>query len=124
MMKTNVKATNITLTPAITDYIDKRIDILNKYFREDEEVLVNVEVGKSTQHHKSGDVFRAEIQVDADQGVFYAAIETEDLYSSIDQAKDQMARELSSDKKKSQSLLRRGGAKIKNILKGIWRKNS
>jgi len=118
-MKINTKATNISLTPAITEYIEKKIDILNKFFGEDEEVLVSVEVGKITRHHKSGDVFRAEIKITAPRKDMYAAKEAEDLYAAIDEVKDEIAYKLSSKKKKALHLLRRGGAKIKNLLKGF-----
>lgn len=119
-MKINTKATNISLTPSISEYINKKVEMLTKFFRETEEVLVNVEVGKISRHHKSGDVFRAEIQIKKDGENYYATAETSDLYAAIDEVKDNIAHELSSNKRKSLHLLRRGGAKIKNLLRG-WR---
>lgn len=118
-MKVNTKATNITITPAIAEYIDKKVTMLEKFLKVPEEVLVNVEVGKTTKHHKSGDVFRAEIQVVADGEQYYAVVETDDLYAAIDEVKDEIAYELTSKKKKAIRLFRRGGAQIKNILKGV-----
>lgn len=120
-MKINTKATNISITPAIADYIEKKINMLDKFFRGSgaEDVLVNVEVGKTTRHHKSGDVFRAEIHVNSNGEDYYAVTETEDLYAAIDQAKDSMVRELSSKRKKTLRMFRKGGAQIKNMLRGI-----
>ena len=63
-MDINVKATNIKLTPDISDYIDKRFNSFEKFIAsKDTSVLLNVEVGKTTGHHQSGDIFRAEINL-------------------------------------------------------------
>jgi len=62
-MKINIKTTNISLTPAISEYIEKRIGSLDKFYKKEEDIVINVEVGKTTEHHKSGDIFRAEINL-------------------------------------------------------------
>jgi ribosomal subunit interface protein len=116
-IKTNVKATGISLTPAISDYIDKRINTLQKFFNE--EALANVEVGKTTRHHRAGDVFRAEVHILSGKEEYYAAAEKDDLYAAIDEMKDEVVHELTSKRKKGRSLLKRGGAQIKNLMKGI-----
>lgn len=118
-MKINTKATNITLTPAISDYIEKKVSMLEKFFQNTGEALVNVEVGKTTRHHKSGDVFKAEIHLFVNGQEYYAVTETEDLYAAIDEAKDDVARSLSSKKKKALRLFRKGGAHLKNLLRGL-----
>lgn len=120
-MNINTKATNITLTPAITEYVDKKVGMLEKFFRGMDDVLVNVEVGKTTRHHKSGDIFKAEIHISANGQEYYAVTETEDLYAAIDMVKDDIVRELTSKRKKAIRLFRKGGAKLKNLLKGIYR---
>lgn len=119
-MKINTKATNITITPAIADYIEKKVLMLQKFFSEDKEVLVNVEVGKTTKHHKSGDFFKAEFHLVVDGKDYYATAETADLYASIDEVKDEIAEEIASKKKKTLKLFRKGALKIKNLIKGIW----
>jgi putative sigma-54 modulation protein len=119
-MKINTKATGISLTPSISEYVEKKVNMLEKFFHNVPEVLVNVEVGKTTKHHKSGDFFRAEIKIVANGQTYYVESETEDLYASIDKVKDEMAQELSSKKRKTMRLFRRGGAKIKELLKS-WK---
>lgn len=117
-MKINKKATNFSLTPAIDDYVEKKLETLEKFFKDVSGVLVNVEVGKTSSHHKSGDIFKAEIHLMANGEEYYASAETEDLYASIDEVKDGIVRELTSRRKKAVRLLRKGGAKIKNMLRG------
>lgn len=95
--------------------------MLEKFFHE-EEVLVNVEVGRTTKHHKSGDIFRAEIHITASGEEYYSAAEKDDLYAAIDEVKDEIVHELTSKRKRALRLFRRGGAKIKNLLKGIIRR--
>lgn len=118
-MKINTKATNITITPAIADYIEKKVAMLEKFLKNVDEVLVNVEVGKTTKHHKSGDVFRAEIHLLSNGEDFYAVAETDDLYASIDEVKDEIVRELTSQKKRALRIWRKSGAAVKDILRGI-----
>lgn len=116
-MKINTKATGISLTPSISEYVEKKVNMLEKFFRATDEVLVNVEVGKSTRHHKSGDVFRAEIKVSAAGENYYAVVETEDLYAAIDEVKDEIVSELTSRRKRAMRLFKKGAQKLKKLFR-------
>ena len=120
-MKINLKATNIELSEAISQYVDKKLIMLEKYFEQSkgDEVLALIEVGKSTRHHKSGDVFMAEIHIKANGKEFYAVSEKDDLYAAIDEVKDEITRSITSRRKKAIALLRRGGTRIKEMLKNL-----
>lgn len=119
-MKINIKATNTTLTPAISDYVNKRIDSLTKFIdSSDTGAMADVEVGVTTHHHQSGEIFRAEVNLYTKGKQFRAEHEDVDLYVAIDKVRDEVAEELRSSRKKETSLLRRGGAAIKNLLKGF-----
>ncbi|MFC1721199.1 ribosome hibernation-promoting factor, HPF/YfiA family [Patescibacteria group bacterium] len=116
----NIKATNIELTPAIYDYIDKKMEMLEKFVDEnDTSVSASIEVGKTTNHHQNGDVFRAEINFSIGGKQFRAVSETEDLYAAIDEMKDDLAHSLLSDKEKQQTLMRKGASQLKNLIKGF-----
>ena len=118
-MRVQIKATEMALTPAIKDYAEKKVLSLEKFFKGRGEVLAQIEVGKTTKHHKSGNVFRAEISIRADGQNYYAVSEKDDLYAAIDEVKDEMAHEIVSSKSKKETLFRRGGAKIKAMLKRL-----
>ncbi len=118
-MHINIKTTNITLTEAISDYTSKRLDAITSFFKDDTTVKCDVELGKTSNHHKNGDIFRAEIHIVGKDKDHYASAEETDLYKAIDIVRDEMLREVRTGKEKKISLLRRGGAQIKNILKGI-----
>lgn len=120
----NIKATSIELTDAIRDYVEKKLHSLGKllgfYGREGQDVFFDVEVGKTTLHHKSGDIFRAEINFNAGSTNYRSVSNQGDLYAAIDQAKDGMQRELRRNKNKNVEYIKRQGRKIKDILRGFY----
>lgn len=119
-IKTNIKATNIELTPDIKDYIFKKIELLEKYIdSKDTGAMCDVEVGKTTMHHQTGDIFKAEMHLRVSGKYVYAVSEKDTLNSALDEVKDEIARSIASYKKKRESLVRRGGAMVKAMIKGI-----
>jgi|SRR3989344_5434662 len=118
-MKINIKATGIELTSAINDYVQKKVGSLEKYLAKREGVVVQVEVGKSTKHHKSGDVFRAEAHLVGGGLNLYAASEQADLYAAIDLMKDDVVHKLTHLKGRKMALARRGAQALKNMMRGF-----
>ncbi len=116
-MKINLKATGIELTPEISEYVEKKVLSLEKYFRNNPDVLLQVEVGKSTQHHKHGDIFRAEVHVSGQGLDLYAASEEADIRAAIDAVKDDLAHKLTHEKGKREALYRRGGRRVKDMMR-------
>lgn len=119
-MKINIKATNLELTPAIQDYAEKKIQSLEKFFRSNSNtVFAAIELGITSHHHKSGDIFRAELNLsDTATGEHhYAEAEKDDLYAAIDEMKDKAERECVSLKDKKLSLVKRGASRIKKMLR-------
>ncbi len=119
-MNINIKATNMDLTSAIRDYVENKIGNLEKFISKyGDNAQVQVEVGKTTQHHQKGDVFRTEINISlaGNSYQFRAESETDDLYASIDLAKDELERELVSFKGKREAIYRRGAKTLKSLLK-------
>lgn len=122
-MNINIKGTNIELTEAIQSYVDKRLQSLEKFLGGDPAIQCDVEVKKTTQHHKHGDIFRAEIHIVGSNKNIYVAAEESDLYAAIDRVRDEAMHRLTSSKDKKVSLARRSGAKVKDILKGMFRRD-
>src|SRR5512145_3357911 len=116
-MRINIQATGIELTPAISEYVTKKISSLGKYVKGD--AVARAEVGKSTQHHKTGEVFRAEVHISGAGLDFYAASEQHDLYAAIDVVKDELKETLLQEKGRKETLTRRGAKAIKNLIKGF-----
>lgn len=119
-MDIKIKATNLRLTDAINDYARKRFLSLSKLIDpEDTSVLCQVEVEKTTEHHKTGVIFRSEINLHISGQDFRAEAEREKLFDAIDETKNQMSKELRRHKTKRQKNFRRGGALIKKMMRGF-----
>jgi putative sigma-54 modulation protein len=102
-MNISIKATKTTLTPAINEYITEKLAFLDKFLKSEDKVRVEVEVDKK---HKTGLVFRAEIEIQP-HGQF-AEARGEDLYAAIDMAAPKIKEQLAKAKDKKISQRREG----------------
>ncbi|MBI1888575.1 MAG: ribosome-associated translation inhibitor RaiA [Candidatus Spechtbacteria bacterium] len=99
-MKLTIKGTNIKLTDSIREYIDKKIGGLEKFARAPSTECW-VEVERTTYHHQSGDIFRAEAQIRLPGASSIRAEASEwDLHQAIDKVKDELQRQLKRYKRK------------------------
>ncbi|MFA6392575.1 MAG: ribosome-associated translation inhibitor RaiA [Candidatus Paceibacterota bacterium] len=122
-MSINIKATNMELTGAISDYVNKKIESISRYVGADKEMIIYVEVGKTTKHHKQGDYFKAEFDVSVDGEKFFTDSEKSDLYKAIDDAKDEVIKKIKNYKNKKETLFKRGAISVKKMIKGISKRN-
>lgn len=117
-MHITINTQNIELTSALEDYTQKRLSSLEKFTGGTP--TITAEIGKTTNHHKHGDVFRAAATVRTPLGKEYHAVsEKSDLYAAIDDVRNELMNMLTSGKKKEDSLWKRGARKIKGVLKGL-----
>ncbi len=121
-MNINIKATNTELTDAIRGHVLSRLDRLEK-FAKGMPITGHVEIGKTTNHHKQGDVYRAEFDLSLNGERYFAQAETQDIYSAIDSAKEELARKITHTKDRKQTLYKRGASSVKKMLKGISNRN-
>jgi len=109
-MKINIKATNIELNDSLRFWVQEKLGELEKFLGafgpedlvagEKEKAEFWVEIGKTTKHHLKGDVFRAEVQLRLPKkSIRVEAIDT-DLRTAINNAKDQLQREIKEYKEK------------------------
>ena len=121
MINTQIKTINMDLTDSLREYVEKRVSVFEKFSKGESSAYV--EVGKTTNHHKSGDVYKAEINLTLDGKVYRSKIETTDLYAAIDEAKDDLFVSVTSQKDRDQTLWKRGARSVKKMLKGISKRN-
>lgn len=111
------------LTNAISEYVNKRLSSLEKFLKNGEEMSGFVEVGKTTRHHKQGDFFRSEFDINIGGDNFYAESEKEDLYAAIEDAKDGVIQKIAQNKDRKKTLFRRGASSVKKMMRGISKRN-
>lgn len=108
------------LTPAIRDYVNKKIGGLEKFLDSynDPSVQCWVEVGMTTRHHQKGNIFRAEIQIHLPHFKKGSRAEfmNSSLYAAIDGAHDEMKIELTKIKDRRKSLITKGARLFKKFM--------
>ncbi len=94
MRITEFEGKNMELTEAIRDYVEKRVDSLSKLCEKYTPCDLAVEVGKTSEHHHKGEVFFAEFNLTIPHGMLRATSTQEDLYKAVDDAKNELKRQL------------------------------
>ena len=117
-MEIKIKTTNFSLTPSIGNYLQEKLNTLDKFLPNDESIFADVELAKTTKHHQKGDIFKAEVNLKVSGRLIRAVAETWDLHAAIDIVKDDLQREITMNKEKKISLYRKGARFLKNLLKG------
>jgi ribosomal subunit interface protein len=116
--KTNIKATNYELTSEIRKYIDQQISKFEKVLPNDtEEIILDVEVGKATNHHNQGPVYFAEFNMKYKKQFKRAKSTEEDIRTALELAGDEMARQVRKTKERRGDLMRKGSQRIKKWLR-------
>jgi putative sigma-54 modulation protein len=97
-MRIDIKGTNMELTEAIKAYVTEKVSALDKYF--DNIQQVDVEIGKTSNHHQKGDIYFCEINMSVPRTLLRYRNEMDDLYKAITAAKKGMQEEIQSYKEK------------------------
>ncbi|MDB5239020.1 MAG: Ribosomal subunit interface protein [Candidatus Parcubacteria bacterium] len=108
------------MSPAVSEFVDKKLDKISKLVQSDPSAICDLELARTTAHHHKGDIFKADIHIVGNGIDAYATAQHEDIYMAITDAKDEILRELKGTKGKRISIVRRSGARVKAMVKGIW----
>ena len=121
-MKYNIKSKSFDLTPAISQYIEGRMAAIRKLIQQsDEGAIADVEIEKITKHHRTGELYRAEINLTlAGQDLFRAEATEFNIYNALNAVKEEIIRQIKSKNKKQRSLSKKGGRQLKEIMRGFW----
>ena len=116
-MKIDLKTKNFEITPSIKIYLEQKLNSLDKFLPKDESVFADVELAKTTEHHKKGDIFMAEINLTVPGRLIRAVAEEWDLHVAIDAVKEELQREITMNKEKNISLYRRSARLLKKLFR-------
>ncbi|MCR4278687.1 MAG: ribosome-associated translation inhibitor RaiA [bacterium] len=97
-MVINIHAVNIELTPSIRQYVEEKMNSLEKY--DDSIVLIDVDLGKDTNHHMKGDIFVCSAKVEVPGDLIVVEKTTETLYKAVDKVRDHLREMLAGRKEK------------------------
>src|SRR5690349_10140752 len=111
-MNIQIKGTNLQLSPSIKSYIEDKIGNLAKFI---DPRGVEVELAKD-KHHKTGDVFRAEVMFKVGSKLMRADAEAQDIYAAIDIVIPKLKEQISKFKEKRTTLERRGARSAKRKI--------
>jgi ribosomal subunit interface protein len=115
MLKINIYTKDITLTPAIEEYVNERLKGLEKFSKVPLEISLELE--KTTHHHYKGYVFRAEIQTHVKGALLRAESIKEDLRVAIVEVRKELERELIKRKNKRETMAEKGGRLFKKLFR-------
>ena len=120
-MNIKITFTNLPKSPAAEEYVSKKLNSLEKFFKGEKEVLAEVELARTTGHRKSGeDIYKAEVNITYMGRQFYVVAEKEDLYVAIDEMRDEAERAVVSNRKKYLTTFRCGALKIKKLIRRFY----
>lgn len=100
-MKIRIKATKITLTAEIKDYIQQKMDMLDKYLGKIQVLNCDVEISREKGKQKTGEIYRAEINLEVPGQLLRVEKTEAELMKAIDKVKDHMMRSIKKYKEKS-----------------------
>lgn len=119
-MQIHFKGTNYDLPANITALARKKVEGLAKYIGDSKEnARAYVDLGKETEAHQNGNIWRSDINFDVDGTRFYAKAIEESIEKAIDVSVNEVARELHTARKRQQSLMKKGGGVIKSLMRGL-----
>jgi len=95
-MHIDIKTKDLDLTDPMRKYVDKRIGSLDKYLArfDPDVVLAEVELARTTRHHRHGDVYYAEVNLTLPGKLLRATHTGSDMRKSIDKVRDILKREI------------------------------
>ena len=105
------------LTPEIKAFAESKIAKLEKFVGDDTTALTEVELSTTAGGQRTGDVYRAEINMQFTGGFARAEASRETLHAALDEAIEEIKRELRRTKSKRRDLMRRGAAQVKNFFR-------
>jgi putative sigma-54 modulation protein len=104
-MKIKIKATKIVLTPQIKDYVQLKMNMLEKYLGKIQVLNCDVELSRENGVQTSGKIFRAEVNLEVPGSLLRVEKTEKEIFKAIDKVKDHL--EISIKKYKEKRLDKR-----------------
>ena len=109
------KQTNVTIDDSLPNFVEQKLGALEKFIG-DAPALCEVEFERVT-HQQNGDVCRAEVNLTVNGKLYRADATAETFEKAIDIVQHKLDTELRRARTKQETMLKRGGRKLKNLLR-------
>lgn len=118
-MEIKIKTTGaVVLTDELRQFVELKVGKATKLLDPtDTTALAEVEIGTTSAGQRTGDVFRAEINLSFEGGMVRAEAVRDTLHAAIDEAVGEARREVKKFRGKHRDLARRGAASVKNFFR-------
>lgn len=116
-MDIRFKGLQYDIPQIISERAAKKLKAVEKYIDSGSAASAYVELGRESAAHQTGPIWQALINLTIDGRPFRAEATEETIENAIDRAVEDLAREVRRSKKKSESLIRRGGQAIKRLMR-------
>ena len=93
-MQVNIKATKIDLTDEIKNYIQEKMDMLEKYLGNIAVTNCDFEVAMSVGNQNKGKIYRAEANISVPGDLLRVEKTEKELFKAIDKVKDHLSRSI------------------------------
>jgi len=105
-MNINITIKNLELTPAIKEYIEKKMNALQKFMKDwvaTGSVQMHFDLGKNTVHHHKGNIYYAEANLQVPGTMIRAQKNNDNLYAAIDATQEVLIEAIKEYKNKLKS---------------------
>ena len=110
-MKLNIRGKNLSVTPAIKEYIEKKLSKLDKYFQDGDNTTSNVVI--KTRGNK--DVI--EVTILKSKATIRAEVMDDDLYTAIDLITEKLEKQIRRNKERYNSLKQKQAKEYNDIFR-------
>lgn len=116
-MQTNIKATELVITPALKVYIGQKMAVIErllKRFDASGQPELWVEVARTTRHHHRGEVFMAEATLRLPGKILRAKQESDNIRAAVDEVQSKLRLEIEKYKTQKVDRARKMGVRQKS----------
>jgi len=117
MINHNIKGTGLPITDELRTYTEKKLSGAEKFLAGDSTAHTDIELEHSPL--RDGGQYRAEFTLSSESQVYRAESWGTTMHEAIDLTASQLVKELRRNKNRHIALVRRGGAIIKDVLRGF-----
>ena len=118
-MKFIIKSKDIKISDDFNSYIEKRIGKLEKFLEDvDSELLeATIEFEKIIGRQKQGEVSQTHVNLQFPGKLFRSEVRGENLFSMVDDVKEELEAEIKKYKTKKDTMFKRGARSVKKLYR-------